>query len=113
MSMLSTLSFVSERSLSRRSSSHSCPKVMQREGHIPAPVMPGMWLPRRRTRGAFLGGGGGAGWLGGCSKSEQEVRSGPDFTQFPVWGGAGVGDLQADWEVRLEGQACFQVENLG
>lgn len=53
-----------------------------------------------------------AGW-GGCSKSEQEVRSGPDFTQFPVWGGAGVGDLQADWEVRLEGQACFQVENLG
>lgn len=65
MSMLSTLSFLSERSLSRRSSSHSCPKVMQREGHIPAPVMPGMWLPRRRTRGAFLGGGGGAGWLGG------------------------------------------------
>lgn len=44
-----------------------------------------------------LSGGWGRCWLaGGCSKSEQEVRSGPDFTQFPAWDGAGVGDLQAD-----------------
>jgi hypothetical protein len=75
--------YQSEWSLSRRSSSHSCPQVMQREGHIPAPAMPGMWLPRQRTGGAFLGWG--RGWLaGGCSWSEQEVRSSPDFTQFSV-----------------------------
>lgn len=39
-----------------------------------------------------------AGW--GCSWSEQEVRSGPDFTQFPVWVEQSRGDLEAELEVR-------------
>lgn len=93
--------YQSEWSLSRRSSSHSCPQVMQREGHIPAPAMPGMWLPRQRTGGAFLGWG--RGWLAGGVPGVNKRSGVAQTSPSSQWGRGRVGVLEEELEVRLVG----------